>query len=93
MTPLVALVAIAVFWWDSVDLSFFTTTVSLAASSSSRRCFLSPDVKECWRKELEEIKKGITDISCVKNHVQVTCVRPRLMLTMEMDGGGEIERN
>jgi hypothetical protein len=58
MTPLVALVAIAVFWWDSVDLSFFTTTVSLAASSFSRRCFLSPDVKECWRKELEEIKKG-----------------------------------
>jgi hypothetical protein len=57
MTPLVALVAIAVFWWDSVDLSFFTTTVSLAASSSSRRCFLLPDVKECWRKELEEIKR------------------------------------
>jgi hypothetical protein len=57
MTPLVALVAIAVFWWDFVDLSFFTTTVSLAASSSSRCYFLLPDVKECWRKELEEIKK------------------------------------
>jgi hypothetical protein len=37
--------------------------------------------------------EGITDIFCVKNHVQVTCVWPRLMLTMEMDGGGEIERN
>jgi hypothetical protein len=37
--------------------------------------------------------EGIIDISCIKNHVQVTCVRPRLRLTMEMDGGGEIERN
>jgi hypothetical protein len=37
--------------------------------------------------------EGITDISCIKNHVQVTCVRPRLRLTMEMDGGGETERN
>jgi hypothetical protein len=59
----------------------------------SRRRFLLPDAKDCWRKEIEERKKGIIDISCIKNHVQVTCVRPRLRLTMEMDGGGEIERN
>jgi hypothetical protein len=38
-------------------------------------------------------KKGIIDISCIKNHVQVTCVRHRERLMMEMDGGGEIERN
>jgi hypothetical protein len=37
--------------------------------------------------------EGKRDISWVKNHVQVTCVRLRLRLTMEMDGGGEIERN
>jgi hypothetical protein len=37
--------------------------------------------------------EGIMDISSLKNHVQVTCVRPCLSLTMEMDGGGEIERN
>jgi hypothetical protein len=48
-------------------------------------------------KDLHQIRgltiEGIIDISCIKNHVQVTCVRPRLRLTMEMDGGGEIERN
>jgi hypothetical protein len=77
MTPLVALVAIAVFWWDSVDLSFFTTTVSLAASSSSRRCFLSPDVKECWRKELEEIKKGYNrHFMCKKSRAGHVCTAP-----------------
>jgi hypothetical protein len=50
-----------------------------------------------FRKDLHQIcgliVEGIIDISCIKNHVQVTCVRPRLRLTMEMDGGGEIERN
>jgi hypothetical protein len=48
-------------------------------------------------KDLHQIRgltiEGIIDISCIKNHVQVTCVRLRLRLTMEMDGGGEIERN
>jgi hypothetical protein len=46
-----------------------------------------------WTSKFFVNVEGITDISCVKNHVQVTCVRPRLMLTMEMDRGGEIERN
>jgi hypothetical protein len=48
-------------------------------------------------KDLHQIRgltmEGIIDISCIKNHVQVTCVRLRLRLTMEMDGRGEIERN
>jgi hypothetical protein len=50
-----------------------------------------------FRKDLHQIcgltVEGIIDISCIKNHMQVTCVRPRLKLTMEMDEGGEIERN
>jgi hypothetical protein len=46
-----------------------------------------------WMSKFFVNVEGITDISCIKNHVQVTCVRHRLRLTMEMDGGGEIERN
>jgi hypothetical protein len=46
----------------------------------------------CWLLVFVNVE-GIRDISCIKNHVQVTCVRPRLRLTMEMDGGGEIDRN
>jgi hypothetical protein len=46
-----------------------------------------------WTSKLFVNMEGITDISCIKNHVQVTCVRLRLRLTIEMDGGGEIEKN
>jgi hypothetical protein len=37
--------------------------------------------------------EGIRGKKYVQKHAQVTCVRHRERLTMEMDGGGEIERN
>jgi hypothetical protein len=37
--------------------------------------------------------EGIRGNKWVRKHVQVTCVRHRERLTMEMDEGGEIERN
>jgi hypothetical protein len=63
-----------------------------AADGNVREVYAWAWGDHCWLLVFVNVE-GIRDISCIKNHVQVTCVRPRLRLTMEMDGGGEIERN
>jgi hypothetical protein len=46
-----------------------------------------------WMSKFFVNVEGIMDISCLKSHMQVTCVRSRLKLTRKMDKGGEIESN
>jgi hypothetical protein len=69
------------------------TTLTSRRVPTDQTMTTSEDISCTIEHEIWIWVEGITGISGVKSHVQVTCVRSRMRLTRKMDRGGEIENN